>query len=302
MPQRAPTGRIELKPTQERVLTQLKEDGTSLLTRGRYEEIAGVSRSQAAYDLAELVDSGILERIGGGRATRYRLVRRERPGKRRWTSERIRSALQDFCGGREAWPSASEFKAAGHSDLYVAASRYGGVGFWATELGFPQTLRARPQAPARPWRPRLGWASGGAAFAAALFAAAGAAVYLGHGAPAHETAAPQESANPAAARLRAPAQAKANVRSRKAAPKTKPAAQAQQRARTSSTSAGSPSAASSGQAQLASATVSTPSHSSVSMPRQDTAQRTTSSGSGPAPLAPPASTGTAPAPLPPPAR
>ena len=61
MPQRASKGRIELKPTQERVLAALAEDGSVGLTRGRYEDLAGVSRSQAAYDLAELVEA--LERI-----------------------------------------------------------------------------------------------------------------------------------------------------------------------------------------------------------------------------------------------
>ena len=114
MPQRATKGRIELKPTQERVLAALAEDGSVGLTRGRYEDLAGVSRSQAAYDLAELVEAGILERVGGGRATTYRFVRRARPaGQRHWTNERIHAALVDFCAGRKTWPSASEFKADG---------------------------------------------------------------------------------------------------------------------------------------------------------------------------------------------
>src|SRR5215210_1187065 len=144
VPQRASNGRVEFKPAQKRVLAVLAEDGSGRLTRSQYEEIAGVSRSQAAYDVAELVDAGILERLGGGRATRYRLARRDRPGQRHWTNERIRDALADFCADRETWPSATEFKAAGHSDLYVAASRYGGIGFWATELGFPRPGRAAP--------------------------------------------------------------------------------------------------------------------------------------------------------------
>jgi len=182
VPQRVSKARIELKPTQERVLAALAGDGSGRLTRGRYEDIAGVSRSQAAYDLAELVDAGILERVGGGRATTYRLVRRGRaPGQRHWTNERIHAALVDFCAGRESWPSASEFKADGRSDLYVAASRYGGIGFWATKLGFAQPSRTTPapQPVVRSWRPRLRWAAGGAAFAAALLTATGTAVYLG---------------------------------------------------------------------------------------------------------------------------
>jgi DNA-binding transcriptional ArsR family regulator len=304
MPQRASKGRIELKPTQERVLAALAEEGSVRLTRGRYEEIAGVSRSQAAYDLAELVDAGILERVGGGRATTYRLVRRDRPpGQRHWTNERIHAALEDFCAGRKTWPSASEFKAHGRSDLYVAASRYGGIGAWAIQLGFPQPSRATPPQPLlRSWRPRLRWAGGGAAFAAALFAAAGAAVYLERGAPAHDAAAPKRALNPASARQSAPARSEANVRSRKVAPKTAPARQVRQHARASSPSAGSRSATYSGQAELAVAT-STPTHSSVSTPRQEAAQPTTGTGSaGPAPLPPPSGAGSPPAPLPPPAR
>jgi len=144
------TARTQLKPAQQRVLAALEQTGGSQLTRGRYEEIAGVSRSQAAYDIAELVEAGVLERIGGGRSTRYRLTRRQ-SGKRRWTPERIRSSLEAFCAGRKSWPSAGEFKAAGRGDLYVAASRYGGVAFWSSELGFGGERTAR-----RRWRlPRL---------------------------------------------------------------------------------------------------------------------------------------------------
>jgi putative transcriptional regulator len=305
VPQRASKSRIELKPTQERVLAVLGEDGSSRLTRGQYEDIAGVSRSQAAYDLAELVDAGILERVGGGRATTYRLVRRVRPpGQRHWTNERIRAALVDFCAGRKTWPSASEFKADGRSDLYVAASRYGGIGFWATELGFPQPSRAAPAQPVvRSWRPRLRWAAGGAAFAAALFAAAGAAVYWERGAPAHETAARQPAPSSSSVRQNTPARSEPNVRARTAAPKAKPVGQVRQRARASSPSGRSRSTTYSGQAVLVVAKVSTPTHASVSTPRQDAAQQTTGSASaGPAPLPPPSGAGTPPAPLPPPQR
>jgi hypothetical protein len=305
LPQRASKTRIELKPTQERVLAALAGDGSGRLTRGRYEDIAGVSRSQAAYDLAELVDAGILERVGGGRATTYRLVRRGRPqGQRHWTNERIHAALMDFCAGRESWPSASEFKADGRSDLYVAASRYGGIGFWATKLGFAQPSRTTPapQPVVRSWRPRLRWAAGGAAFAAVLLAAAGTAVYLGRDAPTHGAAAPRPASSASSVRQSAPARPKPNARSRTAAAKGRPAGQARQHTRASSPSTGSGSSTSSDQAELAVVRVSTPTHSSVSTPRQEVAQRTTGSGSGPAPLPPPAGSGTAPAPLPPPQR
>jgi hypothetical protein len=302
VPQRATKGRIELKPTQERVLAALAEDGSVGLTRGRYEDLAGVSRSQAAYDLAELVEAGILERVGGGRATTYRFIRRARPaGQRHWTNERIHAALVDFCAGRRTWPSASEFKADGRSDLYVAASRYGGIGFWAAELGFAQPSRATtPEPPVRSWRPRLGWAAGGAAVAAALFGAAGSAVYLGHDTPTHNAAALPPASSPSSVRQNAPARSKPGVRSRTAA-KAKPARQVHRHARASSTSTRSGSAQSSARAELAVARVSTPTYSTASSPRQAVTQRTTSSGSaGPAPLPPPSGARTPPAPLPPP--
>ena len=306
MPQRGSKGRVELKPAQERVLAVLAEDGSGRLTRGRYEEITGVSRSQAAYDLAELVDAGILERVGGGRATSYRLVGRARsPGKRHWTNERIRAALVDFCADRKTWPSASEFKADGRSDLYVAASRYGGVGFWSTELGFAKPSRPQArQGVARPWRPRLRWAAGGAAIAAALSAAAGTVIVRGD-APAPDAAARQSAAGSPSVRLSAPARPELEVRSRTATAKTKatPARQLRRHTRASSPCTPARSPQSSDLAELVVAKASTPTYSSVSTPRQEVAQQTMSSRSaGPAPLPPPSGAGTPPAPLPPPQR
>jgi hypothetical protein len=68
-------GRLALKPAQETALAALERGTLSDLTRAAYEETTGVSRSQAASDLAELVRLGLLERVGAGRATRYRLAR-----------------------------------------------------------------------------------------------------------------------------------------------------------------------------------------------------------------------------------
>ncbi len=160
MPQRV-HARIELKPAQKTVLAALEEGRLHELTRSGYQELTGMSRSQAAYDLADLVEAGLLERFGGGRSTRYRLAG-DAAGKRRWTSDRIRSELVRFCGERRSWPSAAEFKASGRGDLYVAASRYGGIGYWAARLGFPkQDAERRPQR-------RLVFAIAGAAAGAAL--------------------------------------------------------------------------------------------------------------------------------------
>ena len=49
-----------LKPAQRRVLADLAARGVDELTRAEYERIGLVSRSQAAYDLAELVQMGLL--------------------------------------------------------------------------------------------------------------------------------------------------------------------------------------------------------------------------------------------------
>src|SRR5262249_28846666 len=111
---------------------------------------------------------------------RYRIVHTAsaptRNGRRRWTQERIRSALEEFCRGRDEWPSAAEFKQAGHFDLYVAASRYGGVRLLTPEVGFPRRRRPVPRPAAgrgRRGRPRLAWVPA-AVVAALALAAAGA--------------------------------------------------------------------------------------------------------------------------------
>ena len=133
--------RIELKASQEQALATVRANGSQFLSRAQYEEITGVSRSQAAYDLAELVTAGLLERVGAGRTTRYQLVEPQSQQRRQWTNDRIRTSLEAFCAGHDSWPSARDFKTAGHADLYVAASRYGGIAFWTKELGFARPGR-----------------------------------------------------------------------------------------------------------------------------------------------------------------
>jgi hypothetical protein len=133
----------QLKPAQQLALGALARADATDLTRARYQELTGVSRSQAAYDLAELVEAGLLVRVGAGRSTRYRLAPAPDSGRRRWTDDRIRTELSAFCADRTTWPSAAEFRSAGRSDLYVAASRYGGIGFWARELRFPRLESGR---------------------------------------------------------------------------------------------------------------------------------------------------------------
>jgi hypothetical protein len=190
--------RSALKPAQAAALAELETGGLPELTRARYEEIGAVSRSQAAYDLADMVTLGILERVGTGRATRYRLpgtridgdapservhkpaaetpARRTRTGgrRRKWTDERIRAELRAFCGANRHWPRASEFRRAGLSDLYLAASRYGGIDHWAAELGLRKRPSRRPRIriPAIAWQRAGGWALTGATMMAVIGVAA----------------------------------------------------------------------------------------------------------------------------------
>jgi Transcriptional regulator DIP2311-like, C-terminal domain len=296
VPRRAANGRTDLKATQKRVLAALEDDGSARLTRGLYEEIAGVSRSQAAYDLAELVSAGILERIGGGRSTWYRVVRHERLGQRRWTDDKIRAALELFCSGRASWPSASEFKEAGHSDLYVAASRYGGIAFWTKELGFSRPARTTPEPAAPPpaerrrRRPRLRWATAGLAFAAALFAAGGASLSAWHGS-AHRAASsgvPQGTHAPVIT-LRVPKLRATHTTVSKPKPRQVKRV----------THAAPAYTAPSSHAELAVRTVSAPTREAVST-RSTSSSQPSRSSSQPAPLTAPTGGSGPPPPLPPP--
>ncbi len=57
----------------------------------------------------------------------------------RWTTERLRSALEAFFANEytsaRVWPRATEFESLGRSDLREAIKRHGGATFWARELG-----------------------------------------------------------------------------------------------------------------------------------------------------------------------
>lgn len=277
MPQRVPA-RIELKPAQQQALSVLHEGRLAELSRGTYQELTGMSRSQAAYDLADLVEAGLLQRVGGGRSTRYRLPQeRQAPTHRRWTPERIRAGLAKLCEGRQAWPSAQEFKAAGRGDLYVAASRYGGIAYWAAELGLPRASDAtRTKSPRR-----LSWATAGALAGALGVGAAVAAVQL----------LPAQPEKPALARGASVAQIVGKPTPRKAArPKTAkrlpPAGSAAAKSSRRVT-------ASAPRAELASRTVSRPQASGV-LAAAATRQAPPA---GPSPIPAPSASSSAPAPL-----
>jgi hypothetical protein len=177
VPERVTSGSAELKLAQRRALLALESEPGASLTRSDYERLTAVGRSQAAHDLSELVSAGRLVRVGGGRSTRY-VLPYEPGAQRRWTPDRIRRELDAFCADRNAWPTANEFKTAGRGDLYVAASRYGGVAHWANELGLQRFDRARtpPAVTRAPVRGRLTWAFAGALVALVVAAAAVGAV------------------------------------------------------------------------------------------------------------------------------
>jgi DNA-binding transcriptional ArsR family regulator len=303
VPEDAAIGRTQLKRTQQRALAALTAAGGSKeLTRGEYEQLAGVSRSQAAYDLAELVEAGILRRVGGGRATRYRLAR-EGGGQRHWTSDRIQRELEAFCVRRQTWPSAAAFKTAGRSDLYVAASRYGGIGHWAETLGYPRPGRvatAEPQAPSL--RGRFVWAAAGALAAIGLVAASG-AIFVSLTRTSEPTATPRsaasglapagpvidESAHPPRLGVTRTQKKQAVVR------RTHPRA-AKRRAAAPASGARTPHATSL-VTYSPPQTTSAAAHTTHSPPQRAAAP---SSSGGPAPLAAPTSGGGAPQPIPPP--
>ena len=298
------SAREEFKPAQQRALAVLQNGHETELTRGAYQEICSVSRSQAAYDLAELVEVGALERVGGGRSTRYVLVREPNSPRRHWTSERIRAELVHFCGGRPAWPSAREFKAAGHTDLYVAASRYGGVAFWAAELGLPRAAR-RWEAPSLPrLRLSVSWAMIGA-LGGAL--AVGGAVSIVQGPPRGAPRAIAEHAGSAAKakgplaqsstrRARTPAKHATPAKARVAYTRTRPSSAAVKRSSTSTT------------AILATRTVSpsppapasSVSNTTSSGPVRTATTSSSTASSGPTPLMAPRAGSSTPPPLPPP--
>jgi hypothetical protein len=302
------SAREEFKPAQQRAVAVLKDGHEAELTRGAYQQICGVSRSQAAYDLAELVEAGVLERIGGGRSTRYVLVRQPNSSRRHWTSDRIRSELVHFCAGRPAWPSSREFKSAGHTDLYVAASRYGGVAFWAAELGLPRAVR-RWEAPSLPrLRLSLSWAIIGA-LGGAL--AVGAAVAIVQGFP---RAAPKAVAEHAGsvATAKSPTAKNSTPRARTSAKRATTAkARVHRRTKTSHAAVEKPSSSASTTPILAVRTVSAspppppspPAPSTTSSTRAGTTTTSSSTtGGGPTPLMAPRTGSGTPPPLPPPTR
>lgn len=133
---------LQLSASQEAALTALQIEGRREFSRRDYEQAGRVGRATAGNDLRSLIEHGVVQPRGGGPATRYAFTGAGRASKAdgrgrptRWTEARIESALRGFVAGRTAWPSASEFAAAGLGGLYAAASRNGGIGRWRRVVG-----------------------------------------------------------------------------------------------------------------------------------------------------------------------
>jgi len=52
------------------------------------------------------------------------------------TDERIEAELREFLDGRDRWPKAEEWRAAGKKSLYDHASANGGIKRWRHRLGY----------------------------------------------------------------------------------------------------------------------------------------------------------------------
>lgn len=133
-------GQLQLKRTQEKALVELRTQGLREFTRREYQELTDVGRTTATSEIRELVDRGLLVKVGGGPEARYRFAgaskavsqTRGRPAK--WTDRGIEAELGNLVKQFGRWPTSAEFEAAGRRDLYAAASRNGGIRRWRNRL------------------------------------------------------------------------------------------------------------------------------------------------------------------------
>jgi site-specific DNA recombinase len=76
-------------------------------------------------------------------ASEFGLERRDhrRGGQRYWTEERVHSELRGLVTARSTYPTPTQFREAGHWNLYVTIGKRWGHHYWAERLGLP---RQRP--------------------------------------------------------------------------------------------------------------------------------------------------------------
>jgi hypothetical protein len=92
---------------------------------GLYSMLTSIYRHEGPTYWAKRM--GVQQRAGFGK-----------PRRTIWTEERIRKELDRFCAKRDLWPTEREFIDAGQRSLYSAASRAGGIPYWADRLGLPR--------------------------------------------------------------------------------------------------------------------------------------------------------------------
>ena len=128
---------VRLRRIESRVLLALVDRRQYRFTRAGFQEIGQCSEKTAKQSIRDLVDHGVIRRVGAGPSTAYVFARRASPtpgARRQWTDERIRRELREFTRGRDDFPSVREFREAGRKTLYEAIARYGGAARWAAEL------------------------------------------------------------------------------------------------------------------------------------------------------------------------
>lgn len=144
--------RAQLKGTQQNALSGFRVRGVSEFARADYEREAKVQKATAVREINELIEMGLLRRVGEGSARRYQMVGAAqanpwagRGGGRpkTWTDERIETELRGLVGSQGRFPTRKEFQDAGAGGLYLAILRNGGTERWAHALGLQPPRRGR---------------------------------------------------------------------------------------------------------------------------------------------------------------
>ena len=190
MPQRVSAARSELKATQQRVLDALGHDGTPRSSRAGSTRR---SRESAAHRLPTTSpsssppgsSSGSEAAAARGIASCARSATASGAGPTIGSAPRSSSSATAATRGRRR--ASSRRRATPTSTWRPAGTEGSASGRTSSASRGPRPrlcrrpLRPRTREPRRRWRPKIGWAAGAVAFAAALFAAGGASFYAWHG-------------------------------------------------------------------------------------------------------------------------
>lgn len=124
---------VQLNSHQEKALVDLS--GRRSFTVQDYMGASGRAKRDANRDLYKLRSAGVINLRGTGKASHYVFGTKTESTKSKWSNSVIEELLREFVSGRSTWPTAKEFKAAGHDGLYQAMSRNGGVKHWRSTVG-----------------------------------------------------------------------------------------------------------------------------------------------------------------------